>query len=154
MSDALPKLHTAPQVAARFGVSVRSIKRLIAQERLRAVRFGNQVRILDEDLQACEQAGLHQRPHQPLELTKERAAARFARRRASKLQRMPAWADKRKIAAIYANARKISISSGISYHVDHVVPLQGPNVCGLHVEHNLEIVTGVVNQAKGNRWQP
>jgi hypothetical protein len=40
----------------------------------------------------------------------------------------------------------------IKYHVDHVVPLAGKNISGLHVHTNLEIVPAAQNLRKGNRW--
>lgn len=66
-----------------------------------------------------------------------------SKRRVAKLNAMPAWlsglqlAD---IAKVYAECAKLS-ASGIQHHVDHIVPLQGKLVCGLHVPWNLQILT-------------
>lgn len=74
--------------------------------------------------------------------------AKVARRRAARLQAVPVWANQQKIAAIYAEA------AAKGMHVDHVVPLQSKLVCGLHVEHNLQLLPGSENCSKSNRYWP
>lgn len=68
-------------------------------------------------------------------------AARFA----AKMRAVPAWADRDEIQRIYVAAR----ASGM--HVDHIVPLRSPIVCGLHVQDNLQLLPPVENIRKGNR---
>ena len=70
--------------------------------------------------------------------------AHNAKRRAAKLQATPAWADQKAIQHIYDTRPE-------GYHVDHIVPLQGRNVCGLHVENNLQHLPALENQRKSNR---
>lgn len=67
-------------------------------------------------------------------------------RRARKLQATPKWANLDKILEIYKEA------SSRRMHVDHIVPLAHPRVCGLHVEWNLSILTPLENFKKNNRW--
>lgn len=62
------------------------------------------------------------------------------------------WADPVAIKALYAEAARLTAETGIAHEVDHVVPLQHPLVCGLHVEGNLQILPAEVNRAKGNQW--
>lgn len=64
----------------------------------------------------------------------------------------PPWADLEKIKMIYVEADRISKVTGIRHHVDHVIPLNGKNVCGLHIEGNLQILTDAENCAKGNKF--
>lgn len=63
----------------------------------------------------------------------------------------PPWADRDAIAGLYAEARKLTRRHRKPYHVDHVLPLQGLNVCGLHVETNLRVVRSRENLMKRNR---
>lgn len=75
--------------------------------------------------------------------------------------RTPKWANKKSIRHIYKKARKLTAlsrendkSPGVLYSVDHIVPLNHPLVCGLHVESNLRVMLLAENQAKGNAWWP
>ena len=78
-------------------------------------------------------------------------AARCAKRRAAKLQATPPWLTEQHFADIgkfYAEAAKLQATDGIKRHVDHIYPLQGKTVCGLHVPWNLQILTAVDNRRK------
>lgn len=82
----------------------------------------------------------------------ERIAAANARK-ACKLQRTPSWSDLSKIREIYKECSVISKSTGIPHHVDHIVPLQGKLVCGLHVPNNLQILPAGENLKKHNKFE-
>jgi hypothetical protein len=74
-------------------------------------------------------------------------------RRARLIQAMPKWADQKQILEIYKNSRELSISTGIQHHVDHIIPLKGKTVCGLHVIENLQILTAHENQVKNAKFE-
>lgn len=74
-------------------------------------------------------------------------------RRARKLQATPKWAEMSKIKKIYRKCRWLSSITGLSYHVDHVIPLVSDTVCGLHVWENLQILEVSENLKKGNGYK-
>lgn len=78
-----------------------------------------------------------------------------AKRHASKLDRTPKWLtqeQKAEVEQFYWLSRDLFVTTGELYNVDHIVPLQGENVCGLHVPWNLQVLPSDVNIAKGNRF--
>lgn len=72
--------------------------------------------------------------------------ARNAARRAIVKQQTPAWADLSAIKEIYKNCP-------IGYHVDHIIPLKGKNICGLHVQNNLQYLLAENNLKKSNKYE-
>lgn len=78
--------------------------------------------------------------------------ATSAKHKAAKMRATPPWADLDQIAAIYDAAAEIQRRTGQRMHVDHIVPLQHPRVCGLHVAANLQILPGAENESKRNKW--
>jgi len=75
-------------------------------------------------------------------------------RRAQKLQATPSWANHRYIALFYEMVRLESERLGVEVHVDHIVPLKNSRVCGLHCEHNLQLLVASANLTKSNRVWP
>jgi hypothetical protein len=85
----------------------------------------------------------------------EKAAEHALTRRARKLNATPAWLsaeDRLKIAEICNLREQLELQTGLKYHVDHIVPLQGKDVCGLHVPWNLQILTAEENCSKKNNF--
>jgi len=78
-----------------------------------------------------------------------------AKRRAAKLQRTPKWLtsdDKWMIEQAYELATLRKKLFGFDWHVDHIIPLQGELVSGLHVPTNLQVIPGRENESKSNRY--
>lgn len=85
------------------------------------------------------------------EANKGQRTAITKKRQLAKRNRTPAWADLDAIKAFYVEAARLTAETGIPHEVDHVIPLQGENVSGLHVHTNLQILTRAKNRAKRNR---
>ena len=80
--------------------------------------------------------------------------ARKAKRRASLLARTPSWLTAEhysQINSVYWLAKLQQELTDTKYEVDHIVPLQGKTVCGLHVPWNLQIITMEQNRQKANK---
>jgi len=80
-------------------------------------------------------------------------AAKRAEYRAKRLKRHVSWADKKKIKAFYIRAAYLTEKTGIQHEVDHIIPLQGKLISGLHVENNMQILTKSENSAKRNSFE-
>lgn len=72
-------------------------------------------------------------------------------RRAVEKRATPLWADYKQIAEFYELAARLTQETGEPHHVDHVIPLRGTTVSGLHVQHNLQVLKAVDNLKKGAR---
>jgi len=75
------------------------------------------------------------------------------KRRTQKLHATPAWADEEVIKEIYSEAQRLQEALGIDLHVDHIIPLQGELVCGLHVASNLQVIPAALNVRKSNKFK-
>ena len=74
--------------------------------------------------------------------------AHTAKYRAQRLNATPAWHETDAVTALYLD----SASRAAPHHVDHVIPLQHPLVCGLHCLANLQVIPARENQQKNNTF--
>jgi len=78
-------------------------------------------------------------------------------RHAAKMRRTPKWLtedDKWMIEEIYRLASLRTKMFGVKWHVDHIIPLRGKIVSGLHVPSNLQVIPGKENNMKYNHYEP
>lgn len=86
---------------------------------------------------------------------KDKRAAYQAKRKSAQLQRTPPWLtedDLWMIEQAYELAQLRTDLFGFQWHVDHIVPLQGKKVSGLHVPVNLRVIPASENVKKSNKF--
>lgn len=87
---------------------------------------------------------------------KARVLANKAKYRAAKRNKTPIWVDKEHLWLIkqaYELAILRTKQFGFSWHVDHIIPLNGVNVSGLHVIENIQVIPGMENLIKNNKYE-
>lgn len=87
----------------------------------------------------------------------DRTNAYKSAHRAAKLNATPKWLtaeQKEQIVEFYSIAKRLEAKTGDKYHVDHIIPLNGEYVRGLHVPWNLQVLTASENMSKSNRYDP
>lgn len=79
------------------------------------------------------------------------------KRRAKRVSRIrcatPAWADVKAIAKVYRLAQEMTVATGTPHSVDHIIPIGGRNVCGLHLVWNLRVILSEENARKGYKHE-
>lgn len=81
----------------------------------------------------------------------------LANRKAKLKKAMPKWlteSDLVQIKCKYQLAAMFSRNTGEEWHVDHIIPVNGKTVCGLHVPNNLRVITAKENHFKQNKYEP
>jgi 5-methylcytosine-specific restriction endonuclease McrA len=78
--------------------------------------------------------------------------ARVSARQKRVKQATPKWANVSAIKEFYIGAQRLSKETGIPHEVNHIIPLQGKLVSGLHVPTNLQILTEKENQQKNAKF--
>lgn len=80
-----------------------------------------------------------------------KSAAKVTRRKRAQGNATPAWANRFFIEEIYHLAQLRTKATGVKHHVDHIIPLRGEFVCGLHVENNLRVIPEKESLSKGRK---
>lgn len=87
---------------------------------------------------------------------RERYSAHASKRRAAKMNRTLSYSEELTHFATEEaihQAKDMEGFFGMTFHVDHIIPLQGGKVSGLHVWYNLQVIPATLNKGKGNRMK-
>lgn len=67
-------------------------------------------------------------------------------------QATPRWFNRKEVERLYLHAQRLTQRRKEKYHVDHIIPIWHPKVCGLHTYENMRVVTQRQNVTKNNRF--
>lgn len=110
-------------------------------------------RVLNSGMKSCGK-GIHKATYKHgLSRTRGYKSMHYYKYKTKKKNQTPAWITQKDIdemIAFYVKASEITKETGIKHEVDHIYPLQGKIVSGLHVPSNLRIITRSDNRKKSN----
>jgi hypothetical protein len=89
------------------------------------------------------------------ERNRDKVNAKWMKRESAKKHRTPSWLTDDElwmIEQVYDIAATRTSMLGIEFHVDHIIPLQGKTVSGLHVPWNLQVLPAKLNRQKSNHF--
>jgi len=124
------------------------------EQNLEKVRALGRAQATKKRLEKAEQVKIAKKEY--AQRKKDVINAAVARRKAAKLKRTPKWLtkfDKLKIQCVYSIAAMLTRVNNEPWHVDHIIPLQGDLVSGLHVPSNLQVMRGVENVRKNKKFE-
>jgi hypothetical protein len=126
------------------------------KEHHKKYRKNNKEKVKERQKKYCQdnQEKVKEQQREYQQNNKGKVNASTAKRRAARLQATPKWVSKEQLLEIkgfYIEAARRTEETGIKHHVDHILPIQGENVTGLHVPWNLQILTAEENRKKSNK---
>ena len=134
---------------------IKNRDRLIAYKKLWVLENSEKVKIDAKNRYKTKKDEIKQYVAQYKKLNPAKANANKAKRKAAKNLRTPAWLteiDYERIQNQYKLASILTKLHGEPWHIDHIIPLQGKLVSGLHVPSNLQVLRGSENCSKQNQF--
>jgi hypothetical protein len=146
-AEYLKNLRSTPEYKAKEAAYKKAYYR--TNEYRQRARLKQRVRRLDPNVLQKEKlyGAIYAKTHP------EKFAMKTRKRKIAKMNRTPAWlnaGEEFEIECIYKYCASLR-QTGLDCEVDHIVPLQGKSVSGLHVPWNLQVLTASENASKGNR---
>jgi len=83
---------------------------------------------------------------------KEYYTEKSERRRARVGKATPIWYNQEEVLELRREVKRLNKLTGTTHHLDHIVPLNGKTVCGLHCHENMQILTAKANLSKSNKF--
>lgn len=140
------KAHPEKRAAITARYYINNIERFSSPEYLERARIRMADRSVQSKKKAAERLAAWKKAH------RAKCNASLADYKFRKVKATPTWANEFFIEEIYDLAQRRTKMLGVPWEVDHIIPLRSKTVCGLHVEHNLQVIPAVLNKQKGNRY--
>ena len=134
------------------------INKKVHNDRSNAYRQANmpKIRKIAADYREKNRERINAYSNEWVKVNRSSSTINTAKYRSAKLQRTPPWLtdfDALRMRCIYQVAAMRTRESGYSWHVDHIIPLKGKFVSGLHVPDNLRVIPAAENQRKVNKYE-
>jgi|ERR1700722_13275676 len=127
--------------------------RVLASQRARAIVNREKNRAARKAWEAKNPTAAAESFRRYRENNRAKLRARLTVSKQGREKRRVLWADQAAILAIYRQAEFMTLTTGRQHVVDHIIPLQGRTVSGLHVESNLRVIEHRENARKHNAWE-
>lgn len=148
---AIPLFHK--QTAMKDGLAAQCKECAKVYQQTYAKINKQKIRIYQQQKYEANKAAILASVKRYAQKNKGKINARNKKHKLGQQQRTPSWLNSlhfKQIETFYIAAIKLTKELGIAFEVDHIVPLHGKNVCGLHVPWNLQVITKTQNIRKSN----